>query len=202
LLRRRLYHGDDRAHRRVPRQPAGDPPRAAAGRAGDRRRAAQVEPLPAAADGLDPRRFRPVPLRPGEVLQLRRAAAGPRRRRPAPALPHGDPHRARLPADGRPLLLHPRHPPLPAYPPAARPLPVPRDPLALARPLRLSPDLGRREAWARPLKPVPALLQASSLLLGVPCVLVALAVTAFVLGRLLVGELERPVERWAVPMAA
>ncbi len=49
---------------------------------------------------------------------------------------------------------------------------------------------------------MPALLQASSLLLGVPCVLVALAVTAFVLGRLLVGELERPVERWAVPMAA
>jgi hypothetical protein len=49
---------------------------------------------------------------------------------------------------------------------------------------------------------VPALLQASSLLLGVPCVLLALAVTAFVLGRLLVGELERPVERWAVPMAA
>jgi 4-amino-4-deoxy-L-arabinose transferase-like glycosyltransferase len=54
---------------------------------------------------------------------------------------------------------------------------------------------------------VPALLQASSLLLGVPCVLVALAVTAFVLGRLLTGPLltgkpERPVERWAVPMAA
>jgi 4-amino-4-deoxy-L-arabinose transferase-like glycosyltransferase len=53
---------------------------------------------------------------------------------------------------------------------------------------------------------VPALLQASSLLVGVPCTLLALAVTAFVLGRLLTGPLltgkpERPVERWAIPTA-
>ena len=82
LVRRRLHHGDDRAHRRVPAGAAGDPSRAAAGRPGDHRRAAQVEPLPAAAHGLDPRRLRPVSLRAGEVLQLRRAAAG-RSRAPA-----------------------------------------------------------------------------------------------------------------------
>jgi 4-amino-4-deoxy-L-arabinose transferase-like glycosyltransferase len=48
---------------------------------------------------------------------------------------------------------------------------------------------------------VPALLQASSILLGVPCVLLILTVTAFILGRLLTGGLDRPVERWAVPTA-
>jgi hypothetical protein len=48
---------------------------------------------------------------------------------------------------------------------------------------------------------VPVLLQASSLLLGVPCVLLILAVTAYVLGRLLTGGLDRPVERWAIPTA-
>jgi hypothetical protein len=48
---------------------------------------------------------------------------------------------------------------------------------------------------------VTALLQASSLLLGVPCVLAALAATAYVLGRKITGELDRPVERWAIPMA-
>jgi 4-amino-4-deoxy-L-arabinose transferase-like glycosyltransferase len=48
---------------------------------------------------------------------------------------------------------------------------------------------------------VTALLQASSLLLGVPGVLLLLAATAFVLGRLLTGDLEQAVERWAVPTA-
>jgi hypothetical protein len=48
---------------------------------------------------------------------------------------------------------------------------------------------------------VPAFLQASSLLLGVPCVVAALAATAYVLGRLLTGDLEAPVERRALPMA-
>jgi hypothetical protein len=46
---------------------------------------------------------------------------------------------------------------------------------------------------------VAALLQASSLLLGVTLTLLVLAVTAFVLGRLLMGELDRSVERWAIP---
>jgi hypothetical protein len=52
---------------------------------------------------------------------------------------------------------------------------------------------------------VPALLQAAGLLLGVAFALAVLAVTAFVLGRILLGkrtgELDRPVERWAVPTA-
>ena len=48
---------------------------------------------------------------------------------------------------------------------------------------------------------MPALLQASALVLGVPCVLLILAVTGYVLGRLLTGELDRAVERWAVPTA-
>jgi 4-amino-4-deoxy-L-arabinose transferase-like glycosyltransferase len=48
---------------------------------------------------------------------------------------------------------------------------------------------------------MPALLQASALLLGVPCALLVLAATAYVLGRLLTGELDRAVERWAVPTA-
>jgi 4-amino-4-deoxy-L-arabinose transferase-like glycosyltransferase len=46
-----------------------------------------------------------------------------------------------------------------------------------------------------------AFLQASALLLGVPCALLILAVTAYVLGRLLTGELDRAVERWAIPTA-
>ena len=48
---------------------------------------------------------------------------------------------------------------------------------------------------------MPALLQASALLLGVALAVGLLAVTAFVLGRLLIGNLELPAERWAVPMA-
>jgi Dolichyl-phosphate-mannose-protein mannosyltransferase len=48
---------------------------------------------------------------------------------------------------------------------------------------------------------VSALLQASSLLLGVACVLLGLAATAYVLGRLLAGRLDRGVERWAIPTA-
>jgi 4-amino-4-deoxy-L-arabinose transferase-like glycosyltransferase len=48
---------------------------------------------------------------------------------------------------------------------------------------------------------MPELLQAAGLLLGVALAVGLLAVTAFVLGRLLTGELERPVERWAVPAA-
>jgi hypothetical protein len=46
---------------------------------------------------------------------------------------------------------------------------------------------------------LPAFLQALAFLLEVGCALLALAATAFVLGRLLTGELGRPVERWAVP---
>jgi hypothetical protein len=52
---------------------------------------------------------------------------------------------------------------------------------------------------------VPALLQAAALLLGFALALAILAVTAFVLGRVLIGkrigELDRPVERWAIPTA-
>jgi dolichyl-phosphate-mannose-protein mannosyltransferase len=48
---------------------------------------------------------------------------------------------------------------------------------------------------------VSAFLQASSLLLGVALTLFVLAVTAFVLGRVLTERLDRAVERWAIPMA-
>jgi 4-amino-4-deoxy-L-arabinose transferase-like glycosyltransferase len=52
---------------------------------------------------------------------------------------------------------------------------------------------------------VSAFLQASSLIFGVALTLFVLAVTAFVLGRLLMGqlmgELDRAVERWAIPTA-
>jgi 4-amino-4-deoxy-L-arabinose transferase-like glycosyltransferase len=48
---------------------------------------------------------------------------------------------------------------------------------------------------------VAAFLEASSLLLGVALTLLVLAVTAFVLGRMLSGELDRAVERWAIPAA-
>jgi hypothetical protein len=53
---------------------------------------------------------------------------------------------------------------------------------------------------------MPALLQASALLFGVALAVGLLAVTAFVLGRLIrfekaAGKLDRPVERWAVPTA-
>jgi hypothetical protein len=48
---------------------------------------------------------------------------------------------------------------------------------------------------------VSALLQASALILGVALTLLVLTVTAFVLGRLLMGELDRAVERWAIPTA-
>jgi hypothetical protein len=48
---------------------------------------------------------------------------------------------------------------------------------------------------------MPELLQAAGLLLGVALAVGLLAVTAFVLGRMLTGELDRPAERWAVPMA-
>ena len=46
-----------------------------------------------------------------------------------------------------------------------------------------------------------AFLQASSLVLGVALTLLVLAATAFVLGRILTGRLDRAVERWAIPMA-
>jgi hypothetical protein len=48
---------------------------------------------------------------------------------------------------------------------------------------------------------VSAFLQASSLIFGVVLALLVLAVTAFVLGRVLTGELDRAVERWAIPTA-
>lgn len=46
-----------------------------------------------------------------------------------------------------------------------------------------------------------AFLQASSLIFGVALTVLVLAVTAFVLGRLLMGKLDRTVERWAIPAA-
>ncbi len=46
-----------------------------------------------------------------------------------------------------------------------------------------------------------AFLQAASLILEVALALLVLAVTAFVLGRILIGELDRAVERWAIPIA-
>ena len=46
-----------------------------------------------------------------------------------------------------------------------------------------------------------AFLQAASLILGAALTLAVLAVTAFVLGRLLMGPLDRAVERWAIPAA-
>jgi hypothetical protein len=46
---------------------------------------------------------------------------------------------------------------------------------------------------------VSAFVQAASLILGVAITLAVLAVTAFVLGRLLMGRLDRAVERWAIP---
>jgi len=46
---------------------------------------------------------------------------------------------------------------------------------------------------------VAALLQASSLLLGVTLTLLILAATAFVLGRLLTGKMDCGVEGWAIP---
>ncbi|HSS75221.1 MAG TPA: glycosyltransferase family 39 protein [Thermoanaerobaculia bacterium] len=48
---------------------------------------------------------------------------------------------------------------------------------------------------------VSSFLQASSLILGVALTLLGLAVTAFVLGRMLTGKLDRAVERWAMPTA-
>jgi hypothetical protein len=48
---------------------------------------------------------------------------------------------------------------------------------------------------------VSAFLQASSYLGAAALAVLALAATAFVLGRLLISELDRPVERWAVPTA-
>jgi hypothetical protein len=48
---------------------------------------------------------------------------------------------------------------------------------------------------------VSAFLQASALVLGVALTLLVLAVTAFVLGRTLTGQLDRAVERWAIPTA-
>ncbi len=48
---------------------------------------------------------------------------------------------------------------------------------------------------------MPAFLQASSLLLGVALPLGVLAATAFVLGRILTADLDRAVERWAIPAA-
>jgi 4-amino-4-deoxy-L-arabinose transferase-like glycosyltransferase len=48
---------------------------------------------------------------------------------------------------------------------------------------------------------VSALLQASSYLGAAALAVLALAATAFVLGRLLTDELDRPVERWALPTA-
>jgi hypothetical protein len=48
---------------------------------------------------------------------------------------------------------------------------------------------------------VSAFLQAAALSLGVALSLLVLAATAFVLGRLLAGKLERAVERWAIPTA-
>ncbi len=46
-----------------------------------------------------------------------------------------------------------------------------------------------------------ALLQASCYLGAAALAVLALAITAFVLGRLLIGELDRAVERWALPTA-
>jgi hypothetical protein len=48
---------------------------------------------------------------------------------------------------------------------------------------------------------VSAFLQASGLIFEVALALLVLAVTAFVLGRILTGGLDRPVERWAIPAA-
>jgi 4-amino-4-deoxy-L-arabinose transferase-like glycosyltransferase len=48
---------------------------------------------------------------------------------------------------------------------------------------------------------VPAFLEASALLFRVALTLLVLAVTALGLGRLLTGELDRAVERWAIPAA-
>jgi 4-amino-4-deoxy-L-arabinose transferase-like glycosyltransferase len=48
---------------------------------------------------------------------------------------------------------------------------------------------------------MPAFLQACTLILEVALALLVLAVTAFVLGRTLTGELDRAVERWALPTA-
>ena len=46
-----------------------------------------------------------------------------------------------------------------------------------------------------------AWLEAARLILGIGLSLLVLAGTAFVLGRVLTGELDRAVERWAVPTA-
>ncbi|MEA2695662.1 MAG: hypothetical protein QOJ16_5049 [Acidobacteriota bacterium] len=48
---------------------------------------------------------------------------------------------------------------------------------------------------------MPAFLEASALLVRVALTLLVLAVTALVLGRILTGELDRAVERWAIPAA-
>ena len=85
------------------------------GRPGDRRRAAQVEPLPAAADGLAARPLRQVRLRAREVVQRPASCGGTiESGGPGGARAHRHPHHPGRPAHGRPLPLHPRHPALPA----------------------------------------------------------------------------------------